>query len=275
MLKRTILLAFITFIISGCQVKTEDKPGINLKPANNEVVSIHGSMQNIERLDLFVENVKNDKQDKIRLTQYTIEGDPIFQDLSYDGSKISVKYDSTEDKFGGGEVRTDVCKSIQKKESETETKYILDECPNFSDLLTISHDVDKQDNFAFDLKYGVGKKNEINTKDQELIKDLQNGEMVAVKDFQFSKAEMNKIYKLMIFSNYLEEKKLSTKCNMKPYVSYELKVWINDDSRHFEWSECDKSKDGKEMSKLVQNILAVLKNNATYQALPKDKGSNE
>lgn len=272
------MLAFIAIFISGCQLDkadSEEKPGINEEPSNNEVVNIHGQLQNIERIDLFVDHVKNNKKDKIRVTGYTIEGDPIYQDLDYDGSKITVKYDTTKDKFGAGEIKTYVCKGVQKQESETETNYLLDACPEIGSLLSISHDVDQQDYFAFDLKYGVGKKNEINTKVQKLVKDLQNGEMVAVNDFQFSKPEMNKIYKAMILSSYLEKKKLSNTCNKRPYVSYELDVWINDATRHFEWSECDKSRDGIEMSNLVLNILEVLKNNPHYQSLPEVKGHYE
>lgn len=272
------MLAFIVIFISGCQLDkadSEEKPGNNVDPANNEVVNIHGQLQNLERLDLFVEHVNNSKKDKIRVTGYTTEGDPIYQDLDYNGSKITVKYDTTKDKFGAGEVRTYVCKGIQKQESETETNYLLENCPEIGSLLSISHDVDQQDYFSFDLKYGVGKKNEINTKDQKLIKDLQNGEMAVVNDFQFSKAELNKIYKAMILSSFLEEKKLSNTCNKRPFVSYELDVWINDATRHFEWSECDKSRDGIEMSNLVQNILEILKNNPHYQALPEVKGHYE
>lgn len=118
-------------------------------------------------------------------------------------------------------------------------------------------------------------KNKINTIDQELIKDLQNGEAVGVSDFQFSKDELNQLYKLMILSNYLDDKKLSTECNKVPFVSYELTVWINDAKQHFTWSECDKSKDGLQMSALVSDILAILKNNPVYQSLPEVKGAYE
>jgi hypothetical protein len=274
--KRILMNVFILLLgvfIVGCQLNqpgTVDKPGINVKPKNNEVVDIHGQLENIERLDLFVKNVQAEKKDNVRLTRYTIEGDPIFHDLGFDGSKLTVKIDTTEDKFGQGEVETYLCKGIQKQESNTETKYILEECPDIGELLTITHDIDKEDYFAFELKYGVGLKNKIDTKNQELIKDLQNGQTAAIMDFQFSKEEMNNIYKLMIFSNYLEEKKLSKECNQKPYESYELNVWINSAERHFEWTECDNSRDGKEMSKLVLNILEILRDNSTYQTLTKE-----
>lgn len=279
MIKRFGLVAFFIFIsiiVSGCQQPT-DAPQKQLKPGKNEAVETHGRLENFQRLDQFVDNVQNQKKDKVRLTRYTIEGDPIYYDLGYDGTNLTSTYDTTKDKYGQGEITTSDCEGIEKQESETETKYILLGCqePYMEDFITVSHDVDQEDYFAFELKYGVGKKNVINTKEQELTKDLQNGETVTVNDFQFSKQELNQIYKLLVFANYLEEKNLSTNCNQKPHESYELSVWINGADRHFEWSECDNGPDGQEMTKLVNDMIAVLKNNPTYQALPDVKGNYE
>lgn len=275
MLNRTVLFLLICLLLSGCQ-STNALP-TKVKPGKNDVVETHGGLKNFQRLDQFVKHVQNNKKDKVRLIRYTIEGDPIFHDLAYDGSNLKFTLDTTEDKFGQGEVTTTTCESIQKQEAETETKYMLTGCPqqDMNELLVISHDIDKEDFFAFELKYGVGEKNVINTKDQKLIKDLQNGETVQVSDLQFTKQEINQIYKLMILSNYLDEKKLSAVCNKKPYESYELKVWINSAERHYSWSECDKSKDGEVMTRLVQDIVNILENNHTYQTLPEVKGSYE
>ncbi|MBS4213829.1 DUF4362 domain-containing protein [Neobacillus rhizophilus] len=275
MLNRTVLFLLICLLLSGCQ--STSAPPTKVKPGKNDVVETHGGLENFQRLDQFVKHVQNNKKDKVRLIRYTIEGDRIFHDLAYDGSNLKFTLDTTGDKFGQGEVTTTTCESIQKQESETETKYMLTGCPqqDMNELLVISHDVDKEDFFAFELKYGVGLKNAINTKDQKLIKDLQNGETVQVSDFQFTKQEINQIYKLMILSNYLNEKKLFAECNKKTYESYELKVWINSAERQYNWSECDKSKDGEVMTRLVQDIVAILKNNHTYQSLPEVKGSFE
>lgn len=275
-----VLISLLCAFMVGCQSDkaiSDNQPPKSGPPSNNEVIETHGRLENIDRLDLFVDNVQSGKKDKVRLDRYTIEGDPIFHDLDYNGSKLTFTLDTSKDQFGQGEVKSNDCKSIQRLESETETKYLLESCPDpqISELLTISYDTDKQDLFAFELKYGEGKKNIINTKDQELIKDLQNGETVTVSDFQFSKAEMNKIYKLMVFANYLEEKKLSKECNKKPFVDYELTVWINSAERHFKWSECDIGSDGKEMTELVRNVLTILKDNPTYQSLPDVVGTDE
>uniref|UniRef100_UPI0019679266 hypothetical protein n=1 Tax=Escherichia coli TaxID=562 RepID=UPI0019679266 len=75
-------------------------------------------------------------------------------------------------------------------------------------------------------KYGVNKKNDVDTVNQKLVKDLQNGETVTVSDFQFNRKELNQIYKAMVLANYLDEKNLTSDCNQKPHESYELTVWI-------------------------------------------------
>jgi hypothetical protein len=261
--------------MAGCTfIKTSDVPTNNaetFKSTNNDVIETHGSIENIERLNAFVKNTQSNKKDQIRLIRYTIEGDPILHVLDYNGTNLNFTLDTTRDKYGNGGVEVFSCKNIEKKETNTETAYILNGCSDSSikDLLTISHNVDKEDYFAFKLKYGIGKKNEIDAKEHKLVKELQNGKTVVVNDFQLSKEEMNNVYKLMILSNYLKEKKLSIKCNQKPSASYELDVLINSASRHFAWSQCDNSKDGKEMTKLATDIISIVKNNPVYKTLPK------
>lgn len=264
MRKKSMLLAIFAIfilILSGCgkegsTIQSYHKPN---KPSSNEVIDVHGQVENMERLNAFVVKVQAKQKDKIRLTRYTIEGDPIYHDLDFDGSTLSFTFDSTEDKFGNGEVTTYDCKGISKQESNTETKYMLEGCPNsqIGELLYISHDVDKEDYFAFELKYGTDKQNELDTREQVWTKDLQNGEMMTISDFQLSTDPLNRIYKLMVYANYLQPKNLSTTCKEKSFDKYELTVWINSGKRNFEWTSCDQSKDGLEMTSLVQNIVAI------------------
>ena len=54
---------------------------------------------NLDKFNLFIENVKNGVKDKIRITSYTKEGDPIFYNLD----------DSSQDSYGGSETRTATC----------------------------------------------------------------------------------------------------------------------------------------------------------------------
>lgn len=271
--KRFIYLAVIIicslFLISCGTNQLTNGNGPAPKISNKDIIEAHGKLENIERLDSFVKNVNHKVKDKVRLVRYTIEGDPILHTLDYDGSKLSFTVDTTEDKFGQGEVKTYACKNITKEETNVQTQYFLEGCPNneMGELLKIDYDVDKEDLFAFQLKYGEDKENEINTKEQKLEVKHQNGSGTRVSDFQFSKEEINKIYKLMVFANFLEEKKLSAKCEKDSSEPFELKVWINGATRHFEWSDCDQSKDGKVMTKLAKNIVQVLKGNSIYKRI--------
>ncbi|SFB07907.1 MULTISPECIES: DUF4362 domain-containing protein [unclassified Bacillus (in: firmicutes)] len=271
-----LYMAICCLFLISCQGK--DTASIKMSGTtggSDEIVERHGGLENIERLDKFITNVEKGLKDKVRLVRYTIEGDPIYHNIDYDGENLDYTVDNSEDEYGAGEVENYICKKIEMQETSTQMTYSLNGCPDSMEILTISYDVDEQDLFAFRLKYGVGQKNLIDTKKEKLVKDLQNGEMAAVSDFQFSKDELNKIYKLMIFANYLEDKNLNNQCNQKPHESYDLHVWINGAERQFGWTECDDGQDGKVMSQLVKGILKVLEENPTYQTLPEASGSYE
>jgi hypothetical protein len=273
-----IYLAIFTMIIIGCQsgdvqpeIKEINDSGV--APASNEIIESHGSIENIERLDSFVQNVQNQKEDKIQITRHTIEGDPIYHKLNFKGEKIEFEIDSSKDQFGSGEILYYECKTIKKEDTNPETKYILEGCPapEVRDLLTISHNVQREDYFEFSLKFGDNKNNQINTKDQKLELYLGDGQKAVAGNVQFSTEEMNDFYKLMLFANYLAEKKLTNKCKEESAEKFELTVWINSAERNFDWASCDTSKDGKVMTKLVEDIVKVTKNSEAYHSLQNKK----
>ena len=69
---------------------------------------------NIERFENFLTNISNKKEDTIRVTGYTHEGDPIFQDLQFDGKAIQYTYDDSNDQHGGDDkgIEKDVCNNL-------------------------------------------------------------------------------------------------------------------------------------------------------------------
>ncbi|WHY27775.1 DUF4362 domain-containing protein [Bacillus wiedmannii] len=75
---------------------------------------------NLERFEKFLDNLSNKKEDTIRVTSYTKEGDPIFEDLQFDGKSIQYTYDNSNDAYAGNDkgIETDVCTEIIKKENE-------------------------------------------------------------------------------------------------------------------------------------------------------------
>ena len=99
---------------------------------NGDVVNIFDKLMNIEKWDNFISNVNKKVSDQVRITQYTIEGDPIFYELVYDGDNIKFTYDNSLDSFGHDLNRPSAsCKKFGAKRSEDGQKYYsLTECDN-------------------------------------------------------------------------------------------------------------------------------------------------
>lgn len=56
---------------------------------------------NSDRLQKFIDKVNNNKEDRINLIKYTIEGDPIITQLHCNGDTIEIAIDRSKDEFGG------------------------------------------------------------------------------------------------------------------------------------------------------------------------------
>jgi hypothetical protein len=284
MFKKGIYVIFSAIMLlsaCGTEPETQGENGAITNIDDNQIINMHGNVKNLERLDKFVERVGIGRSDEIRLTHYTIEGDPIYDEISFDGKELNIIHDTSEDKFGANERTTIICKNIERSESETFLKYMLIDCEaedgtgGSAPILSIDYNLAEQDFFAFRLEFGVGQKNIIDTKEQNLVKDLQNGELVNVSDFQFTQDELQQIYKLLVLAGYLGEKQFTDDCQVEPHSSYKLKVWINQAEREYGWNRCDKSPDGNQMTKLADDIFQVLKKNETYKQLPEIKGYYE
>jgi hypothetical protein len=105
----------------------------------NEVV-------NLERFEQFLMNLSNKKEDTIRVTGYTHEGDPIFQDLRFDGKVIHYSYDNSNDEYAGNDkgIETDVCKEIIEKENtQGEVEFFISGCSKGNDGFLIRVEKDK------------------------------------------------------------------------------------------------------------------------------------
>ncbi|OKP88110.1 hypothetical protein A3842_05750 [Paenibacillus sp. P3E] len=276
----TVLLTL--FIFTGCSLLPWNKdsanhPKISHKLNEQEDVINRNSLgtENLDKLDAFIERGSGVQ----RVVQHTIEGDPIFRVLEYKGGRLQYTVDTTEDAFGTPEVRTVSCAELERVETNTLLTYTLTGCDGEQaerQLLSIEYDVAKQDRFEFVLKYGVDRKNEINTGEQKLVKDLRNGSVAEVNDYTLPDKDRQSIYRELVLSSDLEEEKqLSTECNRKPYISYELTVQINGAERHYVWSECDTSTDGLSMTGVAQFIIDTVEANEAFKQLPEAEGGYE
>lgn len=261
------VLLTIFYILTGCTDLKVNK--------EEDVVSMHGiTVKNVNNLNAFIEgNIKTQ-----RIVHYTTEGDPLFYVLKHEDNQIQVQYDTTQDEYGTPKVYKYTCDKLQKNEENTFLEYKLIGCNGMNEevqILEIPYNVKQMNTFEFVLKYGVHLGNKISTMDEVIVKDLQNGETAEVSDFQFTPEERQTIYKEMVLADYMEEKQLTTYCNMKPHRAYDLTIYANSQVLHYEWSECDKSKDGQEMTSLINGIIDIVQAKDIFKQLPSVKGYYE
>jgi len=95
---------------------------------NGDFVNARNKLSNLEIWEKFVTNVKVGVKDEIQVVKYTIEGGPIFDNLSFDGETIRHMYDNTHDQYGTSTKRLEFCKSIDEIKTDRGTDYKLSSC---------------------------------------------------------------------------------------------------------------------------------------------------
>ncbi len=126
---------FLLIGLLGCQQNSESnnpKKPYDSEEAieNGDVVNRHGEISNLEKFENFIKNVESGAKDKIRITMYTHEGDPIFDNLNYDGNKIQYTHDDSQDGYAGSEkgIKSTSCSNIESRNNEDGVEYYLSEC---------------------------------------------------------------------------------------------------------------------------------------------------
>lgn len=144
-MKRFFIISVILFTsisLSGCQQSSgADTPAVpadnpeNPYPPeeaieNGDVVNIFGEITNLETFTSFTENFEAEIEDEIRITLYTVEGDPFFYNLNFDGSEIHYTYDDSQDSYAGSDrgIYSTTCSEINSENTEGGTLYSLEGC---------------------------------------------------------------------------------------------------------------------------------------------------
>ncbi|NRD78511.1 DUF4362 domain-containing protein [Bacillus sp. BRMEA1] len=147
MQKYLLVMIFGIILLSGCSLNVgtsknqepDSKVGTeNQKKSyqpetaieNGDIVNLHGKISNLDKFKNFIKNVKSGNKDKIRITMYTDEGDPIFYNLNYDSKQIQYTFDNSQDKFAGSDkgVKSTSCTDIGTKNTENVVEYHLSGC---------------------------------------------------------------------------------------------------------------------------------------------------
>ncbi|RKF44839.1 hypothetical protein BCY92_17555 [Bacillus wiedmannii] len=121
-----ICLFLFFFSLVACS-----QPNIEIDRKNDVIVKRAG-ISNLDKFGRFVLNVEQGEVDKIRIVQYTHEGDPIFQTLEHSENDILYVSDNRKDQFAGEDkgLHKDSCKRIVKEQRESQTAYRLIDCVN-------------------------------------------------------------------------------------------------------------------------------------------------
>jgi hypothetical protein len=109
---RFVNVGLLLLLTVGCQSNNIEK-----------VINDHGDIQNLESLDRFVENIKNQKKAEINYVQYGIEGQRGVSTLVFDGEQINISHS-----VDGNFIEEYSCKKIIVETEEGINKYILNEC---------------------------------------------------------------------------------------------------------------------------------------------------
>lgn len=124
-----IFVLSLIVLVFVCVKLSQNQQNKSYVPSGTDIVNHHSSLDNAERLKEFMNRVKNGEKDTIRVVKYTIEGDAIVDDVSFDGKILKVKNDATRDEYGKKEIETYLCKSIEmSKDKNNQDEYVLTGC---------------------------------------------------------------------------------------------------------------------------------------------------
>lgn len=138
-----IFISFVISIIIGCSKNEAYNSEEAIKRGD---VVYHSEVVNLKRFKQFLINLTNKKEDTLRVTGYTDEGGPIFQDLHFDGNVIQYTYDNSHDEFAGNDKgkEKDVCTEIIDRANEQgEIEFLISGCSTGNDRILIRVEKEK------------------------------------------------------------------------------------------------------------------------------------
>ncbi|MFD0711758.1 hypothetical protein [Paenibacillus sp. GCM10027626] len=130
-------------------------------------------------------------------------------------------------------------------------------------------------NFSVSFGYGEVNKNEINTYDNTVTKDLiMKG--TATANFAFTKDEMQSIYEKMREINIMGTKEFSQQggCFKTPSNTESWKITVDGETKTFSWTDqnCSVTNDANQLVELRTDIQQIIEGKDAYIALPMAEG---
>ena len=132
--------------------------------------------------------------------------------------------------------------------------------------------------FNFSVSFGIGKKNEINTFNGTVTKDLITDGTKTIS-LMFSKEEMQAIYEKMKEIKIHEPKEFIPKkgCHKEPFEEDEWTIQIRGKTitLSISWEYCDQTEDATKFLNLRNYIFNLVKSKDAYKSLPNPSGGYE
>ncbi|WP_342562070.1 hypothetical protein NST84_20865 [Paenibacillus sp. FSL R7-0345] len=130
--------------------------------------------------------------------------------------------------------------------------------------------------FAFSVRFGITGKNEINTFNGTVTKDLVTLG-TAQADFVFTDSELADIYARLRTINIYRELKLEPdrkNCAKTPFDEEHWQIRLDGEQRSFDWDDenCETTADAEQLKELRSYIFELVKNKQAYLELPEAEG---
>ncbi|WP_277585235.1 hypothetical protein [Psychrobacillus antarcticus] len=138
---------------------------------------------------------------------------------------------------------------------------------------------DMPSDFDFSIQFGVQKKNEINTFEGTVTKDLI-ADGTATTEVILTEEEMKDIYKKMQEINIVETKEFTPEpingmlCKQQPYEKDKWEIIINGETiKHLiSGEDCEPTNDAKQLIELRNYVFNIIKSKGEYKSLPESNG---
>lgn len=130
MQKKYYLLLFIgTCLLAACSYDSEKAV------KNGDVINMNGPIFNFDRFEQFLDSVEEKASAAVRITNYSLEGNPTLYNLSYDGTEFELEIDRSKNKErGDNPAKVNLsCTEIVEKEGQQLFIYTLEGCQPESD----------------------------------------------------------------------------------------------------------------------------------------------
>ncbi|MDW0110954.1 DUF4362 domain-containing protein [Sporosarcina aquimarina] len=125
MKKSLVILIFVgTYLLAACSYDSEKAL------ENGDVINMNGPVYNFERFEQFLGSVEAEESAAVRISNFTLEGNPTLYNLTFDGTRFDIEIDSSKNKNRGdhpAKMKMS-CTDLVSEEGQQLVTYTLEGC---------------------------------------------------------------------------------------------------------------------------------------------------